>query len=235
MTFTHEWYEGFLRRLRSAGYEFGTFETPPRSGEVLLRHDLDLSLRRAVKVARIEAEQGVTAAYFLLLTSPLYNAMDGQSRAAIREVASLGHEVGLHFDTHQYWAADTPPSPEAVVERVREEQSVLASIVDDPLETVSFHVPPEWVLGESFPGLRSAYEPAYFEDVEYVADSGQRWRSEPPFADGRPDAAQVLTHPGLWGETDASFDARVEQAITETCTSLERRTLEEYLGEGDGR
>lgn len=233
--FTYEWYAEFLGRLHSTGYEFGTFEDPPAEGEVLLRHDVDLSPRAALRMGRIEADHDVQAAYFFLLGAPLYNPFDEECREVIRELESLGHAVGLHFDTHQYWPAVRRPEAEAVVDRIREEQSVLGTLVEAPLSTVSFHVPPEWVLGESFDGFRSTYEPAYFETPTYAADSGQRWRSKPPLTGSDRAAAQVLVHPGLWGETDASFRPRVEQAVTDACISLGRWAIDQYLEDGDGR
>ncbi|MFC7229630.1 hypothetical protein N0B31_19685 [Salinirubellus salinus] len=232
--FTYEWYEGFLNRLRSSGYEFGSIATPPTEGEVILRHDVDLSPSAALRMGCVEADHDVRSAYFFLLGSPLYNPLNEACREVIGELESLGHAVGLHFSTHQYWSGATRPGDEAVAERVREEQSVLATLAEAPLSPVSFHVPPDWVLGESFDGLTSTYEPAYFETPTYAADSGQRWRSAPPLADGDTAAAQVLVHPGLWGETDASFRSRVESAVTEACVSLGQWAVDQYLEEGDG-
>lgn len=225
--FTHHWYRGFLQRLLADGYEFRTFSEEVGSGDVLLRHDVDLSVDAAVTMARIEAELGVRSTYCVLLTSPLYNPFEGKYRDALREIESLGHEVALHFSTHEYWPGDEPPTEAAIEDRVREERSVLETLVS-PTETVSFHRPPSWVLDRSFDGFESTYAPAYFGDIGYVADSNQRWREEPPVVEELPETVQLLTHPGLWAENDGEFDHRVERAIADARRHAERSTRNEF-------
>lgn len=227
--FTHRWYENFLDRLRRRGYTFGDFTGTPDDGEVLLRHDVDLSLEAALEMARIEADRGVHATYFVLLTSTLYNPLAGDQRRTIEEIGSLGHDVSLHFSTHEYRDRDVRPG--VIEDRVGDELAVLRTLVpaSATVSTVSFHIPPAWVQGRSFEGFKSAYEPAFFEDIAYVADSTQRWRREPPTLDGPPTATQVLTHPGLWGDEDGDFESRVERAIGDACDRTSLVARREFL------
>lgn len=229
--FTHRWYQNFLERLRADGYDFRGFARPPREGEVCLRHDVDLSLESALETARIEAEAGVTSTYFVLLTSPLYNAMAPEARETLRRIEGLGHDVALHFSTHAYRELDRRPPTGAVESRVRDELSILSELIAGEPTTVSFHIPPDWVLGEAFEAFQSTYAPDYFEDVAYVADSSQRWRGEPPAVESNEGPMQVLTHPGLWGESDADFEGRIEQAIVSACRSTQRAARTEFLDE----
>lgn len=227
VAFTHDWYRQFLRRLLADGYEFRSFADPPAEGEVVLRHDVDLSVERAVEMARIEADLGVEATYFVLLTSPLYNPLESDCREAIDEIASLGHDVALHFSTHLYWNAQDSPTASAITQHVRQERAVLETIAPTA-EVVSFHRPPSWVLDRTFDEFESAYAPAFFSDVGYVADSTQRWRTDPPRMDDLPATMQLLTHPGLWAEEDAEFDHRVEEAVVSACTHAGRTAREEF-------
>ncbi|MFB6177139.1 MAG: hypothetical protein ABEI99_08375 [Halobaculum sp.] len=197
VTFTYRWYREFLNGLRSAGYEVGPVAEGIDDGRIVLRHDVDLSLEAAVTMARIEANLGVSSTYCVLLSSPLYNAHTGTSRDAIRQIESLGHEVALHFSTHEYWPESEPPEGE-LRERVETELSVLDTLTDGPTETVSFHIPPSWVLDRPFESFDSTYSPELFGDVGYVSDSVQRWREKPPAVEDIPERAQILTHPGLW-------------------------------------
>jgi len=230
--FTHRWYRTFLERLRADDYDFRGFANAPAEGEVVLRHDVDLSLESALEMARIEAEVGVESTYFVLLTSPLYNALAPANREILRRIEGLGHDVGLHFSTHAYPELDRRPPTGAVASRVQEELGVLDSVLDGTPTSVSFHIPPDWVLGETFEEFQSAYAPAYFEDVSYVADSSQRWRDDPPTVDSREEAMQVLTHPGLWAPSDADFEGRVEQAIVASCRTTQETTRAEFLDGG---
>jgi peptidoglycan/xylan/chitin deacetylase (PgdA/CDA1 family) len=229
VAFTYRWYREFLDRLRSAGYELGTVADGIDDGRVVLRHDVDLSLDAAVTMAHIEADYGVQSTYCVLLTSPLYNALEGDKRRAIREIESLGHEVALHFSTHEHWDADEEPPRAEIERRVAEELTVLDAITDRPTDTVSFHIPPSWVLDRTFEGFHNTYEPALFGDVGYVADSVQRWRDDEPDVDSLPDRAQVLTHPGLWGPSDGDFEDRVESAVTDAYCHTRSKAIEEFV------
>ena len=211
--FTLDRCRSILHRLRSAGYTFRGYDDEVGAGDVLLRHDVDLSPERAVEVARIERELGVSATYFVLLGSPLYNPFDAPVGEAWESITELGHDVGLHFSSHQHWPANEPPTEAELAARIRDEQAALSAVVPEPVSTVSFHVPPPWVLARTFEGVDSTYEPRFFAEIDYLADSGQRWREEGVSIpdDGRP--LQVLMHPGLWGEADGSFAERVEAAV----------------------
>jgi len=231
VNFTYGWYRSLLRRLSSTGYEFRSFADPLGDGDVVLRHDVDLSLDAAVAMARIEADMGVESTYCVLLSSPLYNPLEGEYRNSLAEIESLGHEVIPHVSTHAYWSEGDVPDADAVERRVAEERGVLETIVS-PSETVSFHRPPSWVLDREFEGFRNAYAPKFFSEIGYIADSNQRWRETPLFVDDLPETAQLLTHPGLWGEHDARFSGRVERAISDACTRTGRDTRAEFLEGG---
>lgn len=207
-TFTYDAYREFLDRLRRRGYAFGTYAEPVPERTVVLRHDVDWSPERARQMARIEAERGVSATYFFLVGSPLYNVRARRVRRVLETIESLGHRVGVHFSTHEFW--DDEPEESALAARVRDEQRVLSTVVDDLADAVSFHIPPEWVLGVEYEGFTSAYAPQFFEEITYVADSNQRWRDEPPLVDADPDRVQVLVHPGLWASADESFGSRLD-------------------------
>ena len=230
--FTHRWYRAFLERLRADGYAFRGFTGTPGRGDVVCRHDVDLSLDAAVTMAEMEADLGVESTYFVLLTSPLYNAMRSTSREAIRRIEGLGHDVGLHFSTHAYPELDRRPPAASVERRVRAELDVLNSLLEGTPTGVSFHIPPAWALGAEFEGFTSAYAPAYFSESTYVADSSQRWRDEPPAVGPGDGPVQVLTHPGLWAETDGTFEERVEGAIESACWDARAATRAEFLDGG---
>lgn len=227
--FTYDWYQDFLNRVEGAGYAFRRFSDDVGRGDVVLRHDVDLSLGDALTMAKLEADRGVTATYCVLLTSALYNPLEREQRERIREIASLGHEIALHFSTHEYWDVDDQPDDVALLERVEEERAVLGSLVPAATETVSFHSPPLWVLNRDLDGVRSTYAPEYFDEMTYVADSGQRWRGAPPDLDEFGASAQVLTHPGLWSEGDGTFERRVERSVTDACRHANAKAQREFI------
>ena len=66
-------YVELLDAARDGGYRFAFFDREPRPGDVLLRHDVDMSLAAAVTMAELEAERDVRATYFLMTRSDFYN------------------------------------------------------------------------------------------------------------------------------------------------------------------
>lgn len=225
--FTYTRYRQLLTDLIDAGFSFTTYGDHIDSGEVILRHDIDLSVERSVRMAEIEASVGVQSTYFFLLTSRLYNVLNDQTRERIDRIQSLGHDIGLHFSTHQYYTDD--PGDKRLVEQVETERDTLESMVNISIDTVSFHIPPEWILRRSFAKFTSTYEQRFFTEIPYKGDSSQRWRTDPPFAGGFPEKMQILVHPGLWGEEDAQFETCVHRAVDETTTSLREFTRQQYI------
>ena len=53
--FSLDHYRELLAAARAGGYRFAHFEQPPRPGDLLLRHDVDLSLDAALTMAELEA------------------------------------------------------------------------------------------------------------------------------------------------------------------------------------
>ena len=55
--FDLEHYAELVEAAKAGGYRFGHFEGGPQPGDVLLRHDVDLSLEAAVELAELESER----------------------------------------------------------------------------------------------------------------------------------------------------------------------------------
>lgn len=193
-------YESLLRSFQAAGYDFGGFDpdAPPADSEILLRHDVDLSVGRAVAMAEREHELGVQSTYCVLIGAPVYDLTRPQNVRALDRIAKLGHDIALHFDTHTYWAADDEPSADSVAAKVSDELGVLSRLIEREVTTASFHIPPAWVLDRSFERFTNTYAAPFFSEIDYLSDSGQKWRSTEPFPEGLPERFQLLVHPGLW-------------------------------------
>lgn len=63
-----------------------------------LRHDVDAghALATAVKIAEWEADRGYRSTYYILHTSPYWQAPG--FREALEQIAGYGHEIGIHAD-----------------------------------------------------------------------------------------------------------------------------------------
>ena len=63
------------------------FDGEPQPGDLILRHDVDLSLAAAVAVAEVEAEAGAWSTWFLMTRSVFYNLASSEGVAADRAAA----------------------------------------------------------------------------------------------------------------------------------------------------
>src|SRR5688572_8147404 len=110
-----------LVRTLARGFSVRMFSDVPivlaeQGPRVILRHDLDVSLDRALPVAEIERAQGVRSTYMVMMNppTPLYAVGDRAGRAMLRRLLTLGHEIGVHFHVRDP-QADTPESVESDV------------------------------------------------------------------------------------------------------------------------
>jgi hypothetical protein len=218
---TSDWYfedftEASYREIvatAKAGYAFEPFGTEATGRQVLWRHDVDYSLHRAVVLARVEAELGARATYFLTLHSDLYNVLEPAVHARAREIAELGHWIGLHFDAGFY--ADG-----ALDERAAWEGRVLADALEVPVRAVSLHNPSvsgtESYDAEELGGMVHAGARSIRDRYAYISDSNGYWRFErlPDVIAARThERLHVLTHPEWWQEEAMSPRERIMRCI----------------------
>ena len=96
-------YRNLVKKFVEAGYGCIPFvPEPPRSGALLLRHDIDFDLRLAHDMAVVEHELGVRSTYFLMLRSASYNIFEKENAAFVARIGELGHHLSLHFDPTLY-------------------------------------------------------------------------------------------------------------------------------------
>ena len=175
--FDVEHYRELLAAAEVGGYRFADFSRDPEPGDLILRHDVDLSLEAAVELAELEGDAGVRATYFLMAESVFYNLASPAGEAAIATLRSLGHAVGLH----------------AVYPRAEVDGRF------DPV--VAWHNPEPEYMSTPIPGAANAMESRFFSPARYRSDSNQHWRSGCPheeLAAGAFERLQLLTHPEIW-------------------------------------
>ncbi len=194
-------YRELLEAAKAGGYRFAFFEGEPEQGDVVLRHDVDLSLDAALRMAELEADAGAQATYFLMTGSVFYNLSSHEGESAIARLRELGHRVGLH----------------AVYPRVDLDERF------DPV--LAWHNPDPPYVNEPVAGAANVMEPRFFDRARYRSDSNQHWRQGCPhetLAHAELDWLQLLVHPEIWaypGDTMretmlAMLDAERETRLT---------------------
>jgi catechol 2,3-dioxygenase-like lactoylglutathione lyase family enzyme len=168
-------YCDLLEAAQAGGYRFAFFDREPEAGTILLRHDVDLSLDAALRMAELETTAGAAATYFLMTRSEFYNLDSASGEAAVERLRALGHRVGLH----------------AVWPQVDRDERF------DPV--LAWHNPDPDYMREPVDGLVNVME-APWADV-YRSDSNQHWRQGCPHDELRASTfewLQLLTHPEIW-------------------------------------
>lgn len=211
MRFTYEAYRGLLGLLREKGYVIRGYHDYVESSRcAILRHDIDNSLERAVRLAELEAAEGVSSTYFVLLRTDFYNPASRDGQAALRRIRALGHEIGLHFDEAAY---AQPVSQERIIQNIIKERGLLSGLLETEVSSVSMHRPSKGTLEADLriPGIVNSYGKTFFQDFKYLSDSRRRWRE--PVLDviesGAYDRLHILTHPFWYHESEQSIQETV--------------------------
>jgi hypothetical protein len=177
-------YRELLLAARKGGYRWAFFDREPEDGDLLLRHDVDLSLEAALRMAELEAEVATAATYFLMTESVFYNLASSEGRTALGRLRELGHRVGLHA----VW-------PHAALDERF-----------DPV--VAWHNPDPDYMSAPVEGAVNVMQAPWFSPSTYRSDSNQRWRHGCPheeLAAGAFPRLQLLTHPEIWAYPGATM------------------------------
>jgi len=143
---------------------------------VHLRHDVDMSLDAALELAKEENRHDMSATYYIMLHSDLYNATSPESMKQIREIKNLGHQIGLHIDTRYYLPNDFDTLTFIVGSKVTDWRRHFVNLT------------PEFGIPEPRP-----------DGYKYISDSARNWR-EGCFCKqiGKYNKMEILTHPEWW-------------------------------------
>jgi len=206
-SFNLEHYAEILEAGKTGGYHFAFFGDGPERGDIYLRHDVDLSLDAALRMAELEARHGVQTTYLLMTESVFYNLASSEGADTIARLRELGHAVGLHA-VHPNADLDTR------FDRV-----------------VSWHNPRAEYMSRTIPGATNVYAEPFFDPPTYRSDSNQHWRSGCPHEELRGGGfpwLQILVHPEIWVYEGATMGLTMRAMLN----SEKTRRLEQLAADG---
>lgn len=216
MRFTYECYKELLTKLREHGYQIADYESWRQKERcVILRHDIDYDMQKAVEMAVFEQEQGVASTYFLLLTSNFYNVFSKETGQALHRITECGHTIGLHFDEVRY--PFLAGNADGIRQKIVEEAEILGRAIGHKVNTVSMHRPSKEILDADLqiPGIINSYGKIFFKDFKYLSDSRRRWREpvEEIIESERYERLHVLTHPFWYNRQETDLHDSVARYI----------------------
>lgn len=214
--FTHAHYLELLGVLNSQyNCTFYSNDISIKPSTVFWRHDVDYSLEEALNLAFFEAEKNINSTYFVLLHGEFYSPLEKKSADIIRQILALGHQLGLHFDTHFYGIRK-----EAELEdKLLFERNILESIFECRVNAFSFHNTTDFTMGcknWKYGGMINTYASFFQENTDYCSDSNGYWRFERLIDFLRNDhqrPLQVLTHPEWWTKDVMSPKQKIDMII----------------------
>ena len=196
MDFTVFTYRKLLNTLLRQGFSFQTFAEFIEKEErrsIILRHDVDRLPENSLKFARIQAEKGIRGTYyFRIVPESFYENI-------IKEIYSLGHEVGYHYEDvsliaeiqkkkvkRQKWDKLIDCErylAELAIESFAKNLEKLRKIV--PVKTICMHGNPRsrwdnrliWKYYDyhNFGIIGEPYLDVNFSEMFYFTDTGRRW------------------------------------------------------------
>jgi hypothetical protein len=223
--FSYEYFRRMLQALQ-ANFETHLFSEVPgilrcmeRQPKLVLRHDIDVSLKRALKMAEISLDFGVRATYMVMINSSVYRLDNETSREILRQLIAMGHQVALHFDVDDDQRASNCEIS-TVETKIVAARKHLEQIIRRPVQSISFHRPiPQFLRGPLFiSGMVNAYSSELMD--WYLTDSKGCWREGEPLptlATWEKPLLQLLIHPIWWGDQHKSPEDRLQEFFeTET-------------------
>lgn len=183
--FSQKAYIEYLKALKATGCVFLRFDAffglqikPEKF--CLIRHDVDRMPQRALEMARIEKEMGVVSTYYFRKKGHTFKP------DIIREIASLGHEIGYHYEN----LSDTNGNFEKALIDFKLNLAEFRKIID--VKTCAMHGQPLkpydnrdlWrndrnmhILQTELGMLGEVYLNIDYSDIAYINDTGRNWTS----------------------------------------------------------
>lgn len=185
---------------------------------LILRHDIDHSVDAALKIARIEAKFNIKSSFFFLLHSEMYSILEPETVEKIKEIMSLGHYIGLHFDVSFY---KNIKSNKDLEDYIYFEKNIIEKITNSEIKLISFHSPNLEsstidFRRDTYAELINTYSRKFFSKDSYISDSNGYWRFkrlEDILTSPKQSRLQVLIHPIWWSETPMQPRQRIQYWI----------------------
>ena len=201
----------------------------------VLRHDIEFSIDRAYKLAKIEKELGVVSTYTVQVRNNTYNALSEKNIDLISKIKELGHHIGLHQNPPSSMKLDT------LKDYIMRDITILEDCYGFEIDRFAFHRPKKEYLNcyIELDNRINCYDKKFFYFFEqrpkslemlYLADSNHKWKYGYPldFDFSKINKLQLLTHPFSWsdsgGDNYGNFVTLIRERNDELVNSMNTET-----------
>lgn len=206
--FSFEDYKEIIRYIKETGNYVSNYEEAlGRDKFILMRHDVEYSVKRAYDLAKVETSMDFTSTFFFQWTNNSYNILSRRNLDMVKDMHERGQNIGLHF------ALNGMTDMEQVRKQIVKEMHMLSEMLGFEITQFSVHRPSPDVLRENIklPNILNAYQDDFFTfaenvtddsvlNVKYMSDANHIWRYGYPTKENifNHDKIQILTHPFAW-------------------------------------
>ena len=200
----------------------------------VLRHDIEFSIDRAYRLAKIENQLGVASTYTVQVRNNTYNALSEKNIDLIHKIKELGHHIGLHQNPPLMPISD-------LNDYILRDIKILEDSYGFSIDRFAFHRPKAEYLSEyiELNGKINCYGVKFFNYFEkkpkkvkvlYLADSNHKWKYGYPldFDFSKVNKLQLLTHPFSWsengGDNYGNFVSLIRERNDELVNSMNTET-----------
>ena len=190
-------YTDLIQKFLDNKYKFKTFNTYDykKSGQIILRHDIDFDCKLAKEMAIVEKNLGIKSTYFFLLTNNNYNLISEKNQKHVKEIIRLGHEVSIHFDDSLYSNFN---------QGLNYEKMIFEMTFGLKINIISLHRPSSEILNKLSKkkiSVKTTYNNIFFRKTKYFSDSRGEFRFGNPLDSEEfknNENIQLLIHPIWW-------------------------------------
>lgn len=219
--FTFRHYKEIIEAAKANNFTFSFFTGLSRTKRIYLRHDVDVSLKNALEIAKIEKEKDVCSTFFIRLHASFYNPIHFESLKIIKQIKDLGHQLGLHYDKKIDKSFDLEQDIKAEYDYLNEHI---------PIEkVVSFHKPDKDVLNLELREFINAYSPYFFNKIDYISDSNRELKKGciKQYIKNCFNNIQVLIHPIWWYEKTINLEQIYEKLLQNNKVQLKQELIKD--------
>lgn len=220
--FNLDQYKQILENASAYNYTFSNYKGN-HDKMIILRHDIDVSPKLALEMAKIEFDLGIKSIYFFMVRSPFYNLFSRANDSIVREIIDMGHHIGLHFD-EGYYSKNLD-----LQTLIDEEIDILEKCFSINIDTVSFHQPSQKIINNEISIKQiNTYDKHFFKDIKYLSDSNMSFKENPLeiIEKNKYNKIQMLTHPIWWTVRGNNTEEKFTNAIKQNFELEQKQILE---------
>jgi hypothetical protein len=214
MSFSYKEYISIINRIK-AHIPIMSFDSISSETEkyCVIRHDVEFSIQRALMLAMVERDLGISSTYVYQISNNNYNPFSHKNKVRILDVAKAGHDIGVHVHLGNF-----NEKYESIESYIVKQANLLSTALDYPINKFSIHRPlkKDIIVPINIPGYINMSDTKFFKYTEefsiydlpvlYLADSNHEWKYGHPmeidFA--KINKLQLNCHPFSW--TEAGLD-----------------------------